>query len=377
MRPTRLAFGLVFGGIALFGVGTNVQAGWVLTIAALLIGIAIIGALLPARALRGLDVARAAPPRARAGDPVEVTLTVRNTTRGLRGPLLVRDEFCGEGTAAVGWLGPGAERSFRDERTGARRGVHTSGRCALHTGAPFGVALARRRLDVPTTITVHPRVFDLSLYAVLGRAAMPQRAPAGDISTVRAYRPGDPLRHVHWRSTARRGELVVKEFEDRARSELLVAADTPHDADTLDAIASVACSFALAGLADGREVTLRANSRTVTGDSEAGVLDWGARLSPGGSPGLDAATAGAMVCVLTPDSPAIGAAAQLASDGADVAVVLVDASHGAGPPSAVSAGAERLPAAGAERLRAAGATVTVVPVEGDLASWFKSPSAAW
>ncbi len=367
----------------LFAVGTNVQAGWVLAVAALLLGILVAGIVLPLTALRGVVISRRAPPRATAGDRVPVTIAVDNASRGLRGMFRVTDDFCGRGWAYVRAVGAGARREFVGERSDARRGVHTDGTCVLESGAPFGVMTVRRTMTVGSRIVVHPRTYPVPDRLLVGRADWPAPAATGDVSSVRDYRPGDPLRHVHWRSVAKRGRLVVREFDrehlvDTAviarlpaspqRCEGVEGADT--DPGTGDAIASVACSFAIAMLRGGDVQLIGAGeddahaTRTASSDR---VLDWGAQLAPGGAPLArlleDVRGATTVLCVCDPDS---ADAAALAALGGRVALhVVVVAGPGA-------EGAEV--AAAVMNLRAAGVSVADVRADA-IGEWFQAGAA--
>lgn len=330
-RPTKLAAGLAFGALTLFGVGTNVGAGWVLAVAALCVAVLLLGAVLPFRAARRVLVERRAPARVGAGEPAAVTLVVRAEGSRVTGPVLLRDTFLGEATAVAPYLGGGRERSFASERTGGRRGVHEDGPCEVVTGAPFGVVRVRRRLQLPSRTVVHPRVFDVPLEPLLGPEGASSRAPSGDVASIREYRPLDPIRLVHWRSTARTGELMVREFEDRDRADVAVVADAPPDPDIADAVASAACSFALAALRESRWVDLLSpHTPRHRATAPAVVLDWGARLAPAPTPletRLDELPdARAVVCALEAGQRTAGALHRLgaiARQGADVLAVLV------------------------------------------------------
>ena len=98
-RPTSRAFAMIGGVLILFAVGTSVEAGWVLAIAALLAGLTVAGAFIAVRSLHGIEIARTVPRTASAGQPLPVTLQVSNTGRGPKGLVLVSDEFCGSGAA--------------------------------------------------------------------------------------------------------------------------------------------------------------------------------------------------------------------------------------------------------------------------------------
>lgn len=371
LRPTKLAAGLAAGSLILFGVGTNVQAGWVIVLSALLAGAGVAGGLFALRAVSGIDVERRAPAFAAAGDPVPVELVVRNTRRRSAGAVLLVDAFAGRGTAVVAHLAAGAVRSFRDVRPGARRGVHEGGRCEVMSGAPFGVIEVRRRIDVPSRIVVYPRVFRMRGDADAGDARRPRYAEVGDTASVRPYRPGDPLRRVHWRSTARRAELVVREPEQPSRAELVVAAATPADERVLDAIASVACTVAIAAMGRGTDVRMACardgKTEVLRAFGRDAVLDWGARLAPDDLP-LEAVVCAAngeaaIVCVTGAGAESAGVVDALrvqAGAGRDVRALVVGGDAGAPSPEA-----SRI----AESLRSAGVRASAVPATEDLGPW--------
>jgi uncharacterized protein (DUF58 family) len=365
IRPTRRALALAGGAIALFAVGTNVQAGWVLAIAALLLGILVTGVILPLRALSGLDIARRVPRTANAGRPVTVTLAVTNSSRRVRGLVGISDDFCGPGAAVVTMIGPGETREYLGERDRTRRGVHAIGTCKLETGFPFGVMLVRRTHVVESPIVVYPTVYEVGPRRNLGASESRTSSPYGDVSSVRDYHRGDPLRHVHWRSVARRGQLVVREFDNETRSEVMVAAEVPADSDLADAIATVACSLALGAMRDGSGVTVWSSDgdrlRPAQGPDD--VLDWGARLVANGlpfGPAIRRADAmSSLICVCPARTSAVDALCELAS-GTSVFVVLVGGQKAA---------------ADVARLRGAGATVASVRTE-EIQSWLATAYAA-
>jgi uncharacterized protein (DUF58 family) len=105
-----------------------------------------------------------------------------------------------------------------------------------------------------------------------------------DTSSVREYQHGDPLRSIHWRSVARRGHLVVKEFDVHQRAGVTIAASVPDDPAAADAVASVACSLGIAAQKDGSEVRLLSahagEAHVLAARTRGQVLDWGARLAP-------------------------------------------------------------------------------------------------
>src|SRR5262249_59995556 len=103
--------------------------------------------------------------------------------------------------------------------------------------APFGPERVEQPLDAPGRLLVYPRLVELDrLFSDTGARAhdgrrLLLRRPSGfDLHSVREYEHGDSLRKVHWRSTARRAQLMVKELEDAPRDEVAVVLDADPEA---------------------------------------------------------------------------------------------------------------------------------------------------
>ena len=96
---------------------------------------------------------------------------------------------------------------------------------------PFGLARAEQSLGAESTLLVYPRLVELErvfseLGATLAGGHVVLRRTAGfDLHSVREYQQGESLRKVHWRTTAKRGELMVKELEDMPHDEIAVLLD--------------------------------------------------------------------------------------------------------------------------------------------------------
>ncbi|HUH52444.1 MAG TPA: DUF58 domain-containing protein [Microbacteriaceae bacterium] len=77
---------------------------------------------------------------------------------------------------------------------------------------------------------------------------------------IRDYRAGDLRRHVHWKSTAKTGALMVRQYEETTRSQMLIVLDTRigqyRDEEEFELAVSAAASFALRGLKDGRNINM-------------------------------------------------------------------------------------------------------------------------
>ena len=101
-----------------------------------------------------------------------------------------------------------------------RRGRFTLGPLSLISGDPLGLFEFRRDLEVSSDIVVYPAMIPIPSFApplgqLPGGDAVRQRTHyiTTNVSGVRDYAPGDSFSRIHWRSTARTGRLIVKEFE--------------------------------------------------------------------------------------------------------------------------------------------------------------------
>jgi len=117
-----------------------------------------------------------------------------------------------------------------------RRGLFEIGPLSIESGDPFGLVVGSVDLRETHTLVVTPRVYDLPgaglmLDAGSGSSTVTQRSSNGseDDLMTREYRRGDALRRVHWRASARHGELMVRQEEPRSRPETRIIIDTRVD----------------------------------------------------------------------------------------------------------------------------------------------------
>ena len=267
VRFSRRALSTSLVGAALVVAGTTAQAGWLFVLAAGVLGV-VAGSLVLLPSLRGAEVERHLPRRVRAGDEAQVVVRVRN--RGKRSlPLMrVRDSLQAFEPASMysDGLAPGATAHVETTRRAARRGVYESGWVHLQTSAPLGFARRVVSRKTPAAVTVVPSWVELGAWSPLHSAGMggedssSRAGHGGDYLGVRDYRPGDPVRSVHWRSAARAGRLIVTEHEEQARRRVLIAlagsdAGRPPDS-AFETLVQAAASIAKSSLDATHRVSL-------------------------------------------------------------------------------------------------------------------------
>jgi uncharacterized protein (DUF58 family) len=207
------------------------------------------------------------PSRVAVGDPASARVRVGNPSRR-RAFSLVVDVPVGAEIVPVSipGLAAGAETERELPVPTARRGRLALGPVRTVRADPIG--LVRRELvwTDPLELIVHPRTIDIpstSSGLVRDLEGQPTRdlTPA-DIAfhALREYVPGDDRRHIHWKSTAKTGTFMVRQFEETRRSHLVVALsvasiDFGSDAE-FELAVSVTGSLGTRAVRDGRDVSV-------------------------------------------------------------------------------------------------------------------------
>jgi uncharacterized protein (DUF58 family) len=216
---------------------------------------------------RGLTVER----RPLATAPVEgETLVLGADVHGRRwlaGRLVWRDR--------VGVLGEREATVARDGRSAlvvddVPRGRYRLDPGRLLAGDPLGLGRVEVPVERPSVVTVRPRVpelgalfTDTGTWGDGGRRALARRPSGLEPHGVREYLEGEPLRAVHWPTSARRGELMVRELEDAPRENIAVVLDVdggsvagPRGTSSLDDAVRAAAGLVRAHALRSRQVLL-------------------------------------------------------------------------------------------------------------------------
>lgn len=238
-------------------------------------------------------------------EPVEVTLEIANHSR-LRSPTVrIHEQVSGASDArfSLAPLAGGGTTAASYRLQPARRGVLEIGPTLVGDVDGLGLAQRRRTLARRARVIVHPPVErlvsprlpvggDLSLPIDFRRRSLGLESEEFDV--LRPYVEGDDLRRIHWRSTARLDEFMVRRFQPSRPGRLRVVIDTraPGDAVAVqDRTTSVAASIACAVLRSGDEAQILTTdgrgTPVVAHYSEVGVALEFLALLDGGRPTID------------------------------------------------------------------------------------------
>lgn len=168
-----------------------------------------------------------------------------------------------------------ARRQWLAKVTLTRRGTYRLGALRVRTGDPFGLFSSEMTVGQSTSVVVFPKVVPLPHWRlppapIDGATPMRRRFEAAStlVSGVRPYVHGDAINRVHWRSSARHGELHVKEFDLEQTADVWIVLDLDRathagigtDA-SVEAGVTIAASVALRTLGDNRSVAMTASAR--------------------------------------------------------------------------------------------------------------------
>ena len=225
--------------------GSQTQVGWLYLFDAIIWSMVLLSAFLPWWSLRSLRAGRqvwlprdADWPQTLAkpmeDDSVEVRIKISNGGRLARHLIKVVEDcpfdspFNRRRVFLLSSIKPKSTASFTYTATCHRRGRYPSANVTLETSAPLGLFVYRRRYDLPLNVSVYPAQHEMDgvptareVWADQGHTV--KSTGGSEFYGSREYHHGDSLRRVHWRNTARRGQFMVKEFEESSQGTVLVA----------------------------------------------------------------------------------------------------------------------------------------------------------
>lgn len=169
--------------------------------------------------------------------------------------LLYRKRMARANERSIPDLPPGGEQEVRAQVVPLRRGRLTLTGLAIVRTDPFGLWKSYKKIPMPQTVLVLPKRYPLPSiplpgtrkYQPGGVALASSVGDSEEFLSLRDYRPGDPLRRIHWKSWAKRGEPIVKEYQDEFFVRHALILDTfqaRESSEILEEALSVAASFA-------------------------------------------------------------------------------------------------------------------------------------
>lgn len=230
------------------------------------------------------------PSRVVVGQRALGRLLVRNS--GTRRLLPSRMELpVGDGLAefALPSLAAGADHDELFAVPTHHRAVIVAGPAVSVRGDALGLLRRTIRWTDPIELFVHPQTVALAPSAAgLVRdleGQVTKKITDNDLSfhALRPYQPGDDARYVHWRSSARTGTLMIRQFEETRRSQLTIVHTEDQryyaDEDEFELAVSVMASIATQVIRDGTQISVVSESRMLRTHTPTALLDDSSRLT--------------------------------------------------------------------------------------------------
>jgi uncharacterized protein (DUF58 family) len=219
--------------ITVFGGAHLRDSNALLILGGMLLGPLLFSFWLPRRALARLALQRQIPSAIAATDRLVVELAATNRLRWLSAWTVEVEDVCrydgpltgvdtGPGRVLFPYLASRSSCGAVYEGSPPVRGRYVFGPLRLTTFFPLGLVRHRRWIDLPAELVVWPRLGRLTTAGLRlarhseltsQRTRRRQTRSELDFHGLRDWRPGDSRRWIHWRSTARRGQIVVRQFD--------------------------------------------------------------------------------------------------------------------------------------------------------------------
>lgn len=273
IRITKVGLWYILVTLVVAIAATNTGNNSLYIVWAVLLAILVVSGLISRQNVRGLEATLDPPSEAYANRPLSIDFRLVNRSRfSPRWFVLFSSSFRGQP-----WLIPYLPRrgaaSGQLEMIFERRGLHRIKAVHVSSLFPFGLFRKGARYPVDVEVLVYPEIFPAASVRqpTSGRgddAQTRRRGWGNDLFALRSFRPGDDLRGVHWKRTARTGEMIYleRQLEERRRLSILLdngagPVDDEELAERFEHLVSEAATAAVDHLARDYEVELVTRDR--------------------------------------------------------------------------------------------------------------------
>jgi uncharacterized protein (DUF58 family) len=251
----------IFISIAIGFAAVNTGNNLLYLVLAMLLSLIIASGFLSEWGIKGLEIKRIFPPYIFARTPCSILLKVTNKKRHLPSfSLELEEQVDGKNKGGLAYLfrvGPQKTQAQAYRLVFTSRGLHRLQEPHLLTRFPFGFFIKGVRIKESREVLAYPHVVpwqellpEIS-HGEAGARSRPYKGRGEDIFAIRDYLPGDTSRDIHWRSTAKRSQPMVKEYERPGMRKVHIVLDTslpketaPADLDLFEKDVSKAASLA-------------------------------------------------------------------------------------------------------------------------------------
>lgn len=247
-----------------------------------MLGFIVVSSWLSEQAIRALCIERRGPRSVTVGHDLRLTYEVTNLKERLPSMAVEISEQGLPEKAFLAHVPARGRASVRSVNSFVRRGIYPLGTVTLSTGFPFGLFEKERDVEIPGEIVVWPRT-DRPVReprpgeGKIPRVGMSSRGASGargEYRSLRAYRVGDDSRDIHWKSSARLREPVLRQYERDGADTRWICLDTRGEpGDAAEVAIEVAASLAASAVAQHRPFGLVAGGERLEAGDGAGHLE--------------------------------------------------------------------------------------------------------
>ena len=261
--PSYGGWVLIIIGLCFFGAATNTMAGWLYVLSGIMFALLIVSAFLSRKALQKIKIRRYHIAPVSVGEELTLELDIHNSSYKAINLIQITDLIpsflCNKPQAKpIEFIPPRQKYSLNYSFTPKQRGVYQWHNIQLRTGTPFGLFWCRRIQKHKAKAIVYPQVLPLKRCPLIEQIGQDdstrlqsqrlyQKANEGLTRALRQYRQGDPTRLIHWKSSAKFGELQVRELEIvTGGEEVIICLDTAspwHSEDFESAVIAAASLY--------------------------------------------------------------------------------------------------------------------------------------
>ena len=266
-RISFTAGGLIFtlGAFAVGFAAMNTGNNLLYLLLGTMLGFITVSSWLSEQAIRGLRFERRQPRAITVGQPMRLAYRVRNLKKWLPSLAVEIIEQGLPERAFLSHVKANGSAEAQSTNSFVRRGIYPLGTVTLSTSFPFGMFLKQRDVQIPGEVVVWPRTDRLVRAPTPGGGRVPRlgissrgsAGTTGEYRSLRAYRVGDDPRDIHWRSSARLREPVIREYERDGAETRWICLDTRSEpTEAAEVAVEVAASLAARAIRETRPVAL-------------------------------------------------------------------------------------------------------------------------
>ena len=276
--------GLVFslGAFAIGFVAFNTGNNLLYLLFGAMLGLIVVSGWLSEQVIRQLAVYRRVPRGTTVGNPTRICYEVENRRKRIPSLALEVGEAGLQERGFLPFIAPGGRGRTQAETTFVQRGIFELTAVRVSTSFPFGLFLKSRDLPLSGELVIWPRS-DRAVRPPDPGGGATHRAAAflgvaagtrGEYRGLRTYRPGDDPRDIHWRTSARLGQPMVREYEEGDSEALWLCLDSGGPPGERAEIAiEIVASLAARAFREGRRFGFFSHHQTIEAGLGPGQLE--------------------------------------------------------------------------------------------------------